>query len=118
MAYITLFLAVAFAFLIALFAIQNSIVVTVNLLVWSFESSLVLVILGAASLGFFMALSLQLYSQLKLKYQLYKASSQITQLEKELAALKPSVPDREEPEKLSLDLPNTANPKPSLEDKK
>lgn len=118
MAYITLFLAAAFAFLIALFAIQNSIVVTVNLLVWSIESSLVLVILGAASLGFFMALSLQLYTQLKLKYQLYKASSQITQLEKELAALKPPVPVKEEPEKPPLGLPNATNHKPSPEDVK
>lgn len=85
MAYITLLFTTLFAFLIAIFAVQNSMIVNVNLLVWNIEASLVLVILGAASLGFLMALSLQFYAQLKMRYQLYKAKSRIKQLEEELA---------------------------------
>ena len=90
MAYITLLLATAFAFLIALFAVQNSMMVSVNLLTWTVEASLVLVILGAAALGFLMALSLQLYAQMKLKFQLYKANSRIRQLEGEIGRLTPA----------------------------
>lgn len=89
MAFVTLLFTTVFAFLIALFAVQNSMVVSVNLLVWNIEASLVIVILGAASLGFLMALSLQFYAQLKLRYQLYKANSRIKHLEEELARIKP-----------------------------
>jgi len=88
MAYVTLVLATVFAFLIAMFAVQNSMLVNVNLLMWHIEASLVLVILGSASLGFLLALSLQLYSQIKLRYQLYRARSQVEKLEGELADLK------------------------------
>lgn len=85
MAYVLLILAIGFAFLIALFAVQNSTMVSVNLLTMSLDASLVLVILGAAALGFLSALMLQLYVQLKMKYQLYKAHGRIRQLEEELA---------------------------------
>lgn len=98
MAYVTLILALVFAFLIALFAVQNSIIVNVSLMMWNIEASLVLVILGAASLGFLTALSLQLYSQMKLRYQLYKAKAHIKQLEEELAAVKPAAtPEPKDP---------------------
>jgi uncharacterized integral membrane protein len=90
MAYVTLILAIVFAFLIALFAVQNSMVVNVNLMMWNIEASLVLVILGAALLGFLLALSLQVYSQVKLRYQLYKAKAHIQQLEEELVLAKRS----------------------------
>ncbi len=88
MAFVTLFFSIGFAFLIALFAVQNSAVVNVNLLTWNIEASLVLVILGAASLGFLTALSLQIYAQMKLRYQLYKVRGQVKQLEEELATAK------------------------------
>lgn len=84
MAYLTLVLAVVFAFIIALFAVQNSMMVNVTMLKWNIEASLVLVILGAASLGFLLALSLQLYVQVRLRFRLYKAQSRIKQLEQEL----------------------------------
>lgn len=87
MVYMALLLSMAFAFLIALFAIQNSMIVNVNLMMWNIETSLVLVILGAASLGFLMALSLQIYPHMKLRYQLYKARADIKQLEEDKLAL-------------------------------
>ncbi|MGI6225133.1 MAG: LapA family protein [Peptococcales bacterium] len=43
--------ALLFALLVALFAVQNTIIVKVVFLFWQFEISLVLVILGAASFG-------------------------------------------------------------------
>ena len=84
MTYVALLFAVAFAFLIALFAVQNTMTVHVTLFKWNIETSLVLVILAAASLGFCTALFLQIYSQVKLRFQLYKAQSRIKQLEQEL----------------------------------
>ena len=89
MANVTLVLALGFAFLIAIFAVQNSMVVNVNLMLWQLETSLVLVILGAASLGFLLALSLQFYANMKLRYQLYKANTLIKQLEDELVLVRP-----------------------------
>lgn len=91
MAYITLFLAIVFAFMIALFAVQNSMMVNVTMLKWNVEASLVMVILAAASLGFLTAFSLHLYVQVRLRYQLYKAQSRIKQLEQELVQCKPPV---------------------------
>jgi uncharacterized integral membrane protein len=84
MAYLLLILSIVFAFLIALFAVQNSTVVSVNLLMSTIESSLVLVILGAAALGFLFAFTLQLFVQLKMRFRLYKAHARIRQLEDEL----------------------------------
>lgn len=85
MSYILLVCALVFAFLIAMFAVQNSTVVTINLLRWNIESSLVLVILGTAIVGFLSALTLQLFVQIKLRYQLHKAQRRISQLEAELS---------------------------------
>lgn len=89
MSYLLLVLAIILVFTIAVFAVQNSMVVSVNLLVWSIESSLVLVILGAAALGFLSALALQLFVQFKIRYQLHKAHNRIRQLEAELEMQSP-----------------------------
>jgi len=43
--------ALLFALLVALFAVQNTMMVKIAFLLWQFEVSLVLVILGAASFG-------------------------------------------------------------------
>lgn len=47
----TLLVALVFAILIAVFALQNTAAVHVRLLVWDYETSLVLVILGSAMVG-------------------------------------------------------------------
>ncbi|MDO9116578.1 MAG: LapA family protein [Nitrospira sp.] len=47
----TLFIALLFAILIAVFALQNTVAVTVHFLVWDYDTSLVLIILGSAMLG-------------------------------------------------------------------
>lgn len=46
-----LFLALTLALLTAAFALQNTDAVTVRLLLWEYQTSLVLVILGSASSG-------------------------------------------------------------------
>jgi uncharacterized integral membrane protein len=43
--------ALLFAILIAVFALQNTVTVNVRLFVWEYETSLVLIILGSATLG-------------------------------------------------------------------
>jgi lipopolysaccharide assembly protein A len=47
----TLFIAFLFAILIAVFALQNTVAVSVHFLVWDYDTSLVLIILGSAMLG-------------------------------------------------------------------
>ena len=89
MAYLTVLLAMCFAFLIAVFAVQNSVTVDVNFITWNVQASLVLVVLGSAALGFLLAMSLLFYSQIRLRYQLYKARDTIKQLEETLAARPP-----------------------------
>lgn len=77
MTHVLLIAAAVFAFLVALFALQNSEIVRVGFIGWKFETSLVLVILGSALLGFFIALFLGMIMQIKLRFQLYKARQQI-----------------------------------------
>jgi lipopolysaccharide assembly protein A len=47
----TLFIALFFSILIAIFALQNTAIVQVRLLLWDYETSLVLVILASAMSG-------------------------------------------------------------------
>lgn len=77
MTHVLLLAAAIFAFLVALFALQNSEIVRVGFMGWKFETSLVLVILGSALLGFLTALFLGMIMQIKLRFQLYKARQHI-----------------------------------------
>ena len=86
MTHILLIAAAVFAFLVALFALQNSEIVRVGFMGWKFETSLVLVILGSALLGFLTALFLGMIMQIKLRFQLYKARQQIRVLEQNAVA--------------------------------
>lgn len=81
MTYFLLLFSVAFAFVIAAFSIQNSAIVNVHLFVWDIETSLALLVLGTASLGFFIAIFLGLVVQMKLRFQLYKTKQRIGLLE-------------------------------------
>lgn len=82
--YLLLILSAIFAVVIAAFSIQNSAIVNIHLFVWDVETSLVLVILGAVSLGFSIAISLGLVVQMKLRFQLYKTKQRIGVLEAKL----------------------------------
>ena len=60
-------LAFIFAFIVAVFAVQNSLPVTVSLFGWSFSISLVIIILGSATFGALTILSLALIVQYRMK---------------------------------------------------
>ncbi len=47
----SLFVALGLAILIALFALQNTFPVTIQFLLWEYQTSLVLVILGSTAIG-------------------------------------------------------------------
>ena len=98
-AYLTILIAAALALATTLFALQNSTPVVVNLFLWTMESSLVVVIIGTATLGFVIAVFIGLFIQIKLQYRLYKADKLVSQLEAEIEklrlSLKESSPSKE-----------------------
>ncbi|HHY93260.1 MAG TPA: LapA family protein [Firmicutes bacterium] len=84
------------ALLVAVFAVQNSVPVTVSFLTWRFEMSLVLIILGAAALG---AVAVFLFALVRLMKQgrlLREAQQKVKRLEDDLAKLRPVAPAAEE----------------------
>ncbi|NLG86453.1 MAG: DUF1049 domain-containing protein [Firmicutes bacterium] len=84
----TLVLALICALLVAVFAVQNAKPVAVAFLVWRFEVSLVLIILGAAALG---AVAVFLLGTLRLVQQsrsIREATQRVQQLESELERCK------------------------------
>ena len=52
---LVLILGIAFAIVSVMFALQNNVPVTVNLLIWRFDGSLAVVLLIALALGAFVA---------------------------------------------------------------
>lgn len=114
MTHVLLIAAAVFAFLVALFALQNSEIVRVGFIGWKFETSLVLVILGSALLGFLTALFLGIIMQIKLRFQLYKAKQQIRLLEQNAVA---DVVTDVVPEKLPAGMESTGEKTDSALDK-
>lgn len=78
---INLLLAFIFAFLVAIFAVQNSLPVTVTFFAWGFQTSLVIIILGSATFGAMIILSLAMLVQFRLRRALHKAQQIQQQLE-------------------------------------
>lgn len=92
-----LLVALLCALLVAVFALQNSLPVTVTFLVWRLEMSLVLIILGAAVLGAVAVFLLGSMTLLKQRHQLREAQRKLKKLEDELAKqAASSVPERTE----------------------
>ncbi|MDT8901024.1 LapA family protein [Anaeroselena agilis] len=91
---LSLVLALVFALLVAVFAIQNSLPVTVAFLAWSFQTSLVLVILGAAIFGALAVVSLAVPMQVRARWDLTKALHRQGELEAEAKTLQERL-DRE-----------------------
>ena len=82
-----LFMAFVFSLLVAVFAIQNSLSVTVSFITWSFQTSLVIVILGAATFGALAILSLAVPMQLKIRWDAKKDRQRQGELEAEVKTL-------------------------------
>ena len=77
--------ALMFALLGAVFALQNSTAVTVSFAVWSFETSLVLIVLGSAIVGAMISMLLAAPMQIRLRWALDKAKRRSAELETKLA---------------------------------
>ncbi|MDU4960645.1 MAG: LapA family protein [Sporomusaceae bacterium] len=79
---------VVFALLFACFgavvALQNATAVTVRFALWSLETSLVLVILGAAMAGAFIVLLLAAPVQIRLRWLTDRANRRVSELEAKL----------------------------------
>ena len=88
MPYLFFTLAISIVVAVFVFAVQNAADVTVGFLMWTYQTSLVVVILGAALLG---ATAMGFFTlMLKAKHYLYDKSLkfEIDQLKKENAKLK------------------------------
>lgn len=82
-----LFLALLFSLFVAIIAIQNSLAVTVSIFTWSYQTSLVIIIIGAATFGALAILSLAVPVQLKARWELKKSRQRQGELEAELKTL-------------------------------
>ncbi|MGI6553721.1 MAG: LapA family protein [Clostridia bacterium] len=91
-------LALVFALIVAIFAIQNASLVDIRFLNWEFaDISLVLVILGSAVIGAVIIFILGSFKQIGLIWKLKEAEGRIKKLESELQQLKAAEPDEEQP---------------------
>lgn len=73
--------ALVFSLLIAVFAVQNAVQVTVTILSWNFQISLVLVILGAAMTGAFIMFSVAMVRQFNLSRRIKEYEAKMKRLE-------------------------------------
>lgn len=80
-----LILALVFALIVAVFAVQNAVPVSIRFLAWGFETSLVYVILGSAALGALSAGLPGLFKQLSLRLKLWDTQSRLRKSEGELS---------------------------------
>ena len=87
-----LVLIFAFALAVALFAVQNSAMVEVRLFRWSWEVSLVMVILGSAAAGVLMTGLIGLVSSVRLRLRIRELEGRIRRMETELKSATPSAP--------------------------
>jgi lipopolysaccharide assembly protein A len=82
-----LFFSLLFALLVAIFAMQNSLPVVVSFMNWSFATSLVIIILGSATFGALMILSLASLVQFRLQRHLQQTQQENTALQAEISIL-------------------------------
>lgn len=86
-------LALVFAIFVAAFAVQNAGDVSVRFLTWQWETSIALVVLGAAAVGAVVAGLLGTVRQLSLSFKVRNLQGKIARLEKQLEE---SEPERQE----------------------
>ena len=75
-----LVLALILAALVAIFAVQNAAEVTVRFLVWTFQSSVVVVILVSAGMGALLAALVSLPQTLKARRRLKETEARLERL--------------------------------------
>ena len=84
--------ALMFALLGAVFALQNATAVTVSFAIWSFQTSLVLIVLGSAIVGAMISMLLAAPMQIRLRWALDKANRRSAELETRLTAYEAKQP--------------------------
>ncbi|TLM99762.1 LapA family protein [bacterium] len=93
-----LLIALLFAMLVALFAVQNAVQVDILFLLWRIESiSLVVVILGSAFIGACIAGLVGFVKQLRLHKKVRAAAIDVERLEAENYYLRRQLEDKKEP---------------------
>lgn len=86
-------LAIFFALLVAIFAVQNAVAVNINFLTWQFSGiSLVLVILGSAAFGALVVFLLGLVRQVRVSREIRKLRNENHRLAGDLARLEQGTP--------------------------
>ena len=78
-----LILVILLSIIVAIFAVQNAVAVSLNFIFWSFSSSLVLVILGSFLIGVLVATCFLLDMKAKHYLQDKKTQEEITKLQTE-----------------------------------
>ena len=84
---ILLIVMIIVSILVALFAMQNAMVVELNFIFWEFTASLVVVIVSAFALGILVALCFMLYMKAKNYMKTRKMQDELNKLQAENAKL-------------------------------
>jgi uncharacterized integral membrane protein len=84
-----LILAIALAAVVAIFALQNSVVIMVSFLAWHWEASLALILILVLGAGILVGYLAGLPSAWKSKSELRQQRREISDLEKEAATQEP-----------------------------
>lgn len=93
---IYLITALLFSLLVAVFAVQNTEVVTIRFITWQFSVSLVLVILGSAIVGALALYFLGLFKQVGAWFKIRQLDGKKKDLEKQLEKLETMIKGAEE----------------------
>jgi|AntRauTorckE6833_2_1112554.scaffolds.fasta_scaffold00017_14 uncharacterized integral membrane protein len=91
----TIIFGLIFAILIAIFAIQNASIVALNILMWEFEISLAVVVLGSIIFGALVIGIFSYFKQFQLKRKNRNLKLEIQSLQEELEDLKYKNRERE-----------------------
>lgn len=94
-----------FALFIALFAIQNATVITINFLWYKFDLSQAVVILGSALFGILIMLPFDIVKRVRFRIKINELNSKIKKLDEELSIAKETINKTKE----DLDLKNQNN---------
>ncbi|MFK8182208.1 MAG: lipopolysaccharide assembly LapA domain-containing protein [Phormidesmis sp.] len=76
--------AIVIAFLAIAFALQNNILISINLLIWQYQGSLAIVLLSTLAIGFLIGLLVLLPSLLKRGFRVSRAQRRSSDLEEQL----------------------------------
>jgi len=98
-------ISMIFALFIALFAIQNATVITINFLWYKFDLSQAVVILGSALFGILIMLPFDIVKRVRFRIKINELNSKIKKLDEELSIAKETINKTKE----DLDLKNQNN---------